>query len=61
MLDKEKESKIGNGFILFGNDGLFLEMSESLNFLVLNFKLFVFKIFWRNVRDLFIKFLDYFL
>lgn len=61
MLNKEKESKIGNGFILFGNDGLFLEMSESLNFLVLNFKLFVFKIFWRNVRDLFIKFLDYFL
>lgn len=61
MLYKEKESKIGNGFILFGNDGLFLEMSESLNFLVLNFKLFVFKIFWRNVRDLFIKFLDYFL
>lgn len=59
MLDKEKESKTGNGLIPFGNDGLPSEMSESSNLLASNPKPSASKTLWRNVRDSFTKSSDH--
>lgn len=59
MLNKEKESKTGNGLIPFGNDGLPSEMSESSNLLASNPKPSASKTLWRNVRDSFTKSSDH--
>lgn len=64
MLNMKKENKIVNGYVFLGINEVCLEVCEridGLNCLVLSFKLFVLKIFWKSRRGLFIKFFDFFL